>query len=311
MELIRGFHNLQPRHRGCVLAIGNFDGVHLGHQALISRLREHSAALKVPVAVQVFEPTPREFFDPAKAPGRIATFRGKLAALETAGVDRVLCARFDRRLAQMPAAQFVEEMLHRRLGVRALVVGADFRFGAGRGGDFALLQEQGRRLGFITEAAATVMSAGERVSSTAIREALEVPDLDRAARLLGRPYTLSGRVRKGLQLGRKLDMPTANIALHRRPALRFGIYAVEAVCGSRRWQGVANVGVRPTLANSACLLEAHLFGEVGDIYGAVLQVSFGKFLRPEQRFDSLDLLRAQMHADAQQARNWFEAAAVR
>lgn len=311
MELIRGFHNLQPRHRGCVLAIGNFDGVHLGHQALLSGLREQSAALTVPVVVQVFEPTPREFFDPANAPGRIATFRGKLAALEAAGVDRVLCARFDRRLAQMPAAQFVEEMLHQRLGVRALVVGADFRFGAGRGGDLALLQEQGRRLGFIAEAAGTVMSAGERVSSTAIRAALEVSDLERAARLLGRSYTLIGRVRKGLQLGRKLDMPTANLYLRRRPALRFGIYAVEAACGSRRWQGVANIGVRPTLEHSACLLEAHLFGDVGDIYGEVLQVSFGKFLRPEQRFESLELLRAQMHADAQHARNWFGAAAVR
>lgn len=310
MELIRGFHNLRPRHRGCVLAIGNFDGVHLGHQALVQRLRGHAARLGVPVAVQVFEPTPREFFDPEKAPGRIATLRDKLAALEAAGVERVLCTRFDRRLAQMPAAAYVEQVLCRQLGVQAVVVGEDFRFGAGRGGDLALLQALGRQHGFVAEAAATVAVDGQRVSSTAVRGALAGPDLAQAARLLGRPYALSGRVRAGLKLGRTLGMPTANIALRRRPALRFGVYAVEAGAGPRQWRGVASIGVRPTLERSACLLEAHLFGQVGEIYGEVLAVTFRRFLRPEHKFASLELLREQMHADAQQAKDWFGTAAL-
>lgn len=311
MELIRGIHNLRASHRGCVLAIGNFDGVHLGHQALVTRLRQLSAQHQAPVVVQVFEPTPREFFDRATAPGRISTFRDKLAALEQAGVDRVLCARFDRRLAQLPAQDFVRDVLCARLGVRAVVVGGDFRFGAGRGGDLALLERLGREHGFAAEAAATVTVEGERVSSTAIRAALAAADLERAAVLLGRPYAMGGRVRAGLRLGRTLDMPTANVSLHRRPALRLGIYAVEAAVGTRRWQGVANVGVRPTLAQSACLLEAHLFGEAGDLYGQVMEVVFRKFLRPEQLFESLELLKAQMHADARQAKDWFGTVAVR
>lgn len=315
MDVIRGFHNLRERHRGCVLAIGNFDGVHLGHQALLSRLRALADELNQPMAVQVFEPTPREFFSGKGAvgngeqpPGRIDTFRDKLAGLERCGVERVLCARFDQRLARMPAQDYVRQVLVEKLGVRAVMVGDDFRFGAGRGGDLALLQALGQVHGFTAEAMSTVEIRGIRASSSAIREALAMPDLALAVGMLGRIYSLSGRVRAGLRLGRKLGMPTANIALHRHPALRFGVYAVEASAGRRQWQGVANIGVRPTLENSRCLLEAHLFGDVGDLYGAVLRVDFRRFLRPELRFDSLDALREQMHRDASQAQEWFRQA---
>jgi riboflavin kinase/FMN adenylyltransferase len=306
IELIRGLHNLRERHRGCVLSIGNFDGFHRGHQALVARLREHAARLKVPAAVLIFEPTPRELFAPKDAPGRVATFRDKLSQLESAGVARVLCVRFGQRFAAIAAQDFVERVLVKQLGVKAVLVGDDFRFGAGRSGDLALLQRLGARHGFVAESVSAVQVDGERASSTSVRAALAVPDLERTARLLGRPYALSGRVRRGLQLGRKLNMPTANIVLKRKPALKFGVYVVQAEANARRWMGVANIGVRPTLAQSRCLLEAHLFGAAGDLYGQVLQVRFLKFLRPELRFDSLEALAQQMQQDGEQARAWLK-----
>jgi riboflavin kinase / FMN adenylyltransferase len=309
MELIRGLHNLRERHRGCVLSIGNFDGFHRGHQALVARLREHAGRLGLPAVVQVFEPTPREFFGAGQAPGRIATFRDKLVQLAGAGVARVLCVRFDRRLAEVSAGDYVEQVLVDRLGVKAVVVGDDFRFGAGRGGDLGLLQRLGARHGFVAEGLGTVAVAGERVSSTAVRAALAQADLARAGRLLGRPYALCGRVRRGLQLGRSLGMPTINVVLRRQPALRLGVYVVRAQCGARNWDGVANLGVRPTLgaaADGACLLEAHLFGDPGTLYGQLVEVEFRKFLRPEQRFDSLDALAAQMQKDGAEAKAWLK-----
>lgn len=309
MELIRGLHNLRERHRGCVLSIGNFDGFHRGHQALIARLRRHAAHTGLPMAVQIFEPTPREYFAPAQAPGRVATFRDKLAQLDGAGVARVLCTRFGQRFAAMPAERYVEDVLAAKLGVAAVVVGDDFRFGATRAGDIALLQRLGARFGFVAEALGTIEVAGERVSSSAVRAALEAPDLAHVERLLGRPYTLSGRVRRGLQLGRKLGMPTVNIVMRRRPALRFGVYAVRVLAGGRRWDGVANIGVRPTLAQGGgCLLEAHLFGASEEFYGRVAEVAFAKFLRPELRFESLEALAAQMQADGVAAQAWLKEA---
>jgi len=306
MELIRGLHNLRERHRGCVLSIGNFDGFHRGHQALVEQLKRHAGRLKLPVAVQIFEPTPREVFAPAQAPGRVATLRDKLAQLAGSGVDRVLCVRFSKRFASIAAPRYVEEVLVGKLGVKAIVVGEDFRFGAGRGGDLALLKDFGARLGFEVEAVATVETGGERVSSTAVREALAMSDLARAERLLGRPYALGGRVRRGLQLGRKLGMPTVNVPMRRRPALRMGVYAVRVRAGGREWSGVANLGVRPSLdkglERSGCVLEAHVFGEPGTLYGEVVDVQFVKFLRDEQRFESLDALAAQMQQDGAQAR---------
>ena len=302
MELIRGLHNLRERHRGCVLSIGNFDGFHRGHQALIARLKQLAARHRVPVAVQIFEPTPREVFAPASAPGRVATFRDKLAQLEAAGVERVLCVRFGKRFAAIEAKRYVEDVLVGRLGVKAVVVGDDFRFGAGRGGDLALLKRLGAKLGFEAEAVGAVMVGSDRVSSTAVREALALPDLARAERLLGRPYALGGRVRRGAQLGRKLGMPTVNVPMRRKPALRMGVYAVQVRAAGRDWNGVANLGVRPMLENSACVLEAHVFGEPGSLYGEPVEVRFMKFLRDEKRFESFEALAAQMQQDGAQAR---------
>ncbi len=307
MELIRGLHNLRQRHRGCVLSIGNFDGFHRGHQALIARLKQHAARFGVPVAVQIFEPTPREVFAKAAAPGRLATFRDKLAQLQAAGVDRVLCVRFNPRFAAIEAARYVEDVLVGKLGVKVVVIGDDFRFGAGRGGDLALLQTLGARLGFEVEAVDAVMAGGERVSSSAVREALALPDLARAERLLGRPYALGGRVRRGAQLGRKLGMPTVNVPMRRTPALRMGVYAVQVRAAGREWSGVANLGIRPMLQKEGleppdCVLEAHVFGEPGSLYGQQVDVRFMKFLRDEQRFESFEALAAQMQEDGAQAR---------
>jgi riboflavin kinase/FMN adenylyltransferase len=308
MELIRGLHNLRERHRGCVLSIGNFDGFHRGHQALVARLRQHAVRTQLPVAVQIFEPTPREYFARDTAPGRIATFRDKLAQLEAGGVERVLCVRFGKRFAALPAQRYVEDVLVGQLGVKAVVVGDDFRFGAGRGGDLGLLKELGERHGFAAEAVGTVEVEGERVSSSAVRDALARPDLDRVQRLLGRPYAMSGRVRRGLQLGRTLGMPTVNVVMRRPPALHFGVYVVRVRAGARSWDGVAALGVRPTLARSGCVLEAHLFDVSEMLYGKVVEVEFRRFLRSEQRFESLEALAAQMQADGEQARAWLKEA---
>jgi riboflavin kinase / FMN adenylyltransferase len=305
MEFIRGFHNLRDHHRGCVLSIGNFDGLHLGHQALIRRLREHAQQRQVPACVQTFDPTAREFFDPPSAPPRVLTLRDKCRLLAQAGVQRLLCVRFDRRLAAMDATRYVEDILVARLGVRVVVVGEDFRFGAGRAGDLPLLQALGRQHGFVAEALGAVTLQGRRCSSTALRQALAEPDLQRAALLLGWPYALSGRVRPGLKLGRTLGMPTANITLRRVPALRYGVYAVRAQADDLRWEGVANIGVRPTLGLTRPLLEVHVFADTAPLYGRELRIEFCRYLRPERRFDSLDQLSAQMQADKAAAQAWF------
>lgn len=301
MQLIRGTHNLRPGHRGCVLTIGNFDGVHRGHQALLAQAQALARAHNQPLAVMTFEPTPREFFGGDAAPGRISPLRDRLRLLEEQGVARVLLQGFHQRFAAWSAEDFVDELLVRRLGARALLVGDDFRFGARRAGDLALLRARGEQHGFAVHSLDTVCVDALRCSSTAVREALGQADLARAAGLLGRPYSMSGRVRRGLQLGRKLGMPTANVTLRRRPALRLGVYAVWARLGSRRWAGVASLGIRPTLGLTECLLETHFFESPGDIYGQLLDVEFAHYLRDEQRFDSLDALSVQMQADKSQA----------
>lgn len=312
MELIRGLHNLRPEHRGCVLSIGNYDGVHRGHQALLARLRESATRLGLPATVLVFEPTPREYFAPAEAPPRVLTLRDKLAALAEQGVERVVIARFEARLAALTGIEFVQQVIVGQLGARAVVVGDDFRFGARRSGDFELLQQLGCEQGFEVGRLATLEVQGGRCSSTALRGLLAEARLSEAAQLLGRPYSIRGPVRHGLKLGRQLDMPTANISLRRTPPLPLGVYAVQAqVAGQERlWSGVASLGVRPTLGLTRCLLETHLFGQPGDLYGRLLRVDFRRYLRPELRFDSLDALKLQMHRDADDARAGFAREAV-
>jgi riboflavin kinase/FMN adenylyltransferase len=297
MNLIRGLHNAGADGRGCALTIGNFDGVHLGHQALIARTRELAHTLSVPSALLTFEPTAREFFTGDRKAPRISTFRGRVRALAATGIDRVIIQRFGRAFSGVSAEQFVEELLVARLGVKAVAVGDDFRFGAGRRGDFTMLREMGAQLGFAVHTLPTVMVGGARCSSSALRDALAKPDLAQARALLGRDYSIVGHTRRGLQLGRKLGMPTSNVFLHRRPALRLGIYVVRARVGDRTWNGVASLGVRPTLGFTRCLLETHVFGEPGDLYGSIMDVEFHKYLRDELRFDSLDALAAQMQRD--------------
>lgn len=302
MRLIRGLHQLAPLPRPSVVTIGNFDGVHLGHQALLARQRElaRGEALRV---VQIFEPTPRELFDPAGAPPRVQTLRDKLAALACAGVDLVLCLRFDRRLAAMPAADYVRQVLHERLRARAVVVGDDFRFGAGREGDMLLLSRLGRELGIRAEQVPPVLVEGRRVSSTALRALLAAGDLANAEAMLGRPYRISGIVRPGQRLGRRLGMPTANIALRRPMALRRGVWAVRCQVDGGPWrEGVANFGIRPSVPGGRQMLEVHVFDANEDYYGRRMSVEFRAFLRPERRFADLKALAGQMRRDAEAAR---------
>ena len=244
MQQVRGLHNLQPGHRGCVATIGNFDGVHRGHQAILARLRERARALGVPSCVVIFEPQPREFFAPTQAPARLPRLREKLALLADQGVDRVLCLAFNRRLRELSAAEFVHAVMVEGLGVRHLEVGDDFRFGCDRAGHFDFLCQAGQAEGFSVEAARTVEVDGERVSSTRVREALVAGDLALVERLLGRPYAIAGRVVQGQRLGRQLGAPTANVQLKRRRVPLSGVFVVCAVLAGRRLPAVANIGMR-------------------------------------------------------------------
>ncbi len=307
MELIRGLYNLRPGHHGCVATIGNFDGVHLGHQAVLGQLAEKGAELCLPTAVITFEPLSREYFAPQTAPPRLTRFREKLKALSRFSVDRVLALSFREHLAQLPAEEFIRRVLVDGLGVRYLVVGDDFRFGAGREGDFALLQAAGRRHGFEVVNMHTFRLGGERVSSTRIREALAHGDLDGAEQLLGRPYRMCGRVAHGDKRGRTIGFPTANIRMHRMIAPVDGVFAVEmfGITGEPV-PGVANVGKRPTVDGTRSLLEVHLFDFDGDIYGRHVQVDFLKRIRPEKRFESFEALKVQIEKDAADARAYFE-----
>ena len=308
MELIDGLHNLRPRHRGCVATIGNFDGVHLGHQAVLGQLAERGAELGLPTVVITFEPHPREFFARGTAPARLSRFREKLQALRRFSVARVVCLRFDQALANMPAAAFIRRLLVEGLAVRYLVVGDDFRFGKGRTGDFAMLRAAGNEHGFQVAAMHTFNVDGMRVSSTRIREALAQDDLVTAEKLLGRPYRMCGRVVHGDERGRSIGFPTANIHLHRSSSPVIGVYAVE-VFGLEKepLAGVANVGTRPTLGGTQSRLEVHLFDFDADIYGRYVHVDFLHKLRPEQRFESLEELVAQIRKDATEARAFHKA----
>lgn len=307
MELIRGWHNLRPRHRGCVATIGNFDGVHRGHRAVLARLAQVGQELGLPATLLTFEPHPLEFLRPEAAPPRLTSLRNKLMALRDTGLARVLCLRFDRAFAALEPEEFVQRLLVERLGVRFLLVGDDFRFGRGRRGDFAMLQEAGKANGFAVEQMGTVLVDGERVSSTRVRQALLRGDLERAERLLGRPYSICGRVIRGDRIGRTLGFPTANISLERtRPALS-GIFVVQVRDGDQLRPGVASVGTRPSVGGTRLLLEVHLLDFYGDLYGRHLQVEFLKRLRGEEYFDSLEALTAQIARDADAARDYFAA----
>ncbi len=309
MELIRGLHNLRHRHRGCVATIGNYDGVHLGHRHVLAGLRERAQQLGCPSAVVTFEPTPQEYFAPERAPVRLSRLREKLIELRHSHIDRVLCLRFNRALASMPAETFIRCVLVDGLAVRYLVVGDDFRFGKDRQGDFHMLQQAGAQYGFEVARMPACLVDGERVSSTRVRAALGAGDLDLAARLLGRPYTVAGRVVHGKRLGRTLGFPTVNIPLGRGRSPVAGIYAVTVVLDDGvEYAGVASVGTRPTVAEGQrMLLEVYLLDFSGNLYGRYLAVRFLRWLRAEEKFGSMDAMVKQMRLDERQARDFLAA----
>ena len=307
-EFIRGLHNLRPRHRGCVASIGSFDGVHLGHQAVLKQLTQAAQAHQLPAVVIIFEPQPHEFFAGDAAPARLMRLREKVEALFAAGVQRVLCLRFNRALRSLTAREFVQQLLLDRLGIKHLVVGDDFRFGCDRLGDFALLRQMGQEQGFTVSDSCTLTFDGARVSSTRIRQALQNGEFALASKLLGHPYTISGRVVYGQQLGRQLNVPTANVQLQRYRSPLQGVFAISAhLPDGNTSPGVANIGVRPTVSGSVkALLEVHLLDFSASLYGAKIRVEFHRRLRDEKKFQSLEELRAQLQRDIEQARDYFK-----
>ncbi len=304
MRVIRGLHNLRSEHGGSVATIGNFDGVHLGHQAVFHALQAEGRRLGVPATVITFEPQPLEFFAPGRAPSRLTRLREKLDAMRDAGVERVLILEFGRRLAEMSAAAFIDTLLVERLAIAHLYVGDDFRFGKARQGDVGLLRAAGERHGFTVDSMETLAIDGDRVSSTRIRDALSRGDLADAARCLGRPYRICGRVAHGDKRGRTIGFPTLNIDLHRRVSPLRGVFAVRvAGVDDSVLPGVANIGTRPTVAgDTRYLLEVHLFDFDREIYGAHLRVEFVSRIRDEKKFESFEALRAQIQRDAGAAR---------
>jgi len=306
MELVRYLHNLQTRHKGCVITIGNFDGVHTGHQVVIRQLQQYARQVSLPAVVVTFEPQPLEFFSPATAPARLTSFREKMEWLSEHGLDRVVCLRFQKSLAELPAREFVAQLLIRDLGAKYIVVGDDFRFGKGRQGDFQLLQALQSEYGYRVVATDTLVTQGERVSSSRIRALLVQGCLREVEPLLGRPYSMSGRVIRGDGRGRQLGFPTANLALKRNKSPLLGVFAVtiEGLDG-KIYQGVANLGTRPVFNGRQVLLEVHLLDFARDIYGRHLQVNFYSLIRPELHFASVSELTSQIERDVASARDYF------
>lgn len=305
MELIRGVHNLQPRHQGCVATIGNFDGIHLGHRAIIRQVTAKAKSLGLPSAVMVFEPQPREFFAPEEAPARLMTFREKVEVLAELGLDRVLCVKFDRRFCSQSAQAFCDNILIKGMGVRHLVVGDDFRFGNDRAGDFRFLQHMGAEHNFTVENTHTFEWHGERVSSTRVRECLERSDFDSASVMLCRSFFMSGRVMHGQKLGRTIGVPTANFLPKRVRTPVSGVFAVEVRGLDQVQKGVANLGTRPTLGGEQVRLEVHLLDYQGDLYGKHLRVLFRHKIRDEKKFDGLEALTAAIQQDIESAKQFF------
>lgn len=308
MEFIRGRLNIGRRHRGCAATIGNFDGVHLGHRAVIEQLKRRSREFGRPSMVVEFEPQPQEYFKGSTAPARLSPLRDKLALLSELEVDYLLCLRFNRELAQTSAEDFVSQLMVESLDVRHLVVGDDFRFGHDRKGNFETLIDAGKRMGFSVEEADTYEVDGARVSSTRIREALRAGRFREAERLLGRPFHISGRVVHGDKRGRTWGFPTANIAMDRRRTPFTGIYAVEVTgAGESAVCGVASIGVRPTVPGPAReLLEVFLLDFDADVYGKRIEIAFLERIRDERKFEDFDGLKSQIASDIKQAKQFFD-----
>lgn len=297
----------RPAPAPTVLAIGNFDGVHLGHQALLDQIKATADIRALSPAALTFEPHPREFLMPHAAPARLSSLREKLSGLAEQGVERAYVCRFNAALATYPAEEFVKDILVNTLRTAHLIVGNDFRFGAQRSGDIALLQRLSQHYGFTVETLSGVRHGGERISSSLVRQALAAGDMETAAQQLGRPYAISGRIIPGRQLGRQLGVPTANIRIKRRKLPLEGVFAVEVDGAPEgRRKGVANVGLRPSIGNETTpMLEVHLFDFSGNLYGAHISVRFLHKLRDERTFASLDSLRQQIASDIISAQHYF------
>lgn len=306
MKIFRGVP--APSERvPCALTIGNFDGVHRGHQALLQQVMTAAQARGLAPAVLTFEPHPREFFAPGDAPARVANLRDKAASLGACGIERLFILHFNRRLASMSAEAFIDDVLVRGCMTRWLAVGDDFRFGHRRSGDVALLRARAPAAGFEVAQLATVTEGSDRISSSAVRDALLAGDLQHAEQLLGRPYAITGRVLHGAKLGRKIGFPTLNLRIaHKRPAVH-GVFAVRVHgIDDAAWPGVASVGLRPTVdASGRWLLEVHLFDFAASVYGRMVQVEFVQRLRDEEKYVTLDALTEAIRNDAAQARALF------
>jgi len=299
MRIIRGLTHLEPLDRGCVLTIGNFDGLHLGHREVIEKLAAKGGATGLPVVVMIFEPQPLEYFLGDNAPSRLMRLREKVIDFASLPVDYLLVARFNRQFADLDAEKFIDDILIKKLNVKHLVIGDDFHFGKARRGNFAMLQEKGRQWGFTVEGTGSFYVDGLRVSSTLIRDALTAGNLAKAEQLLGHSYSVCGRIVHGEKRGRALGYPTANIKLHRKNAPLHGVFAVTMTgLGEEAIQGIANVGTRPTVdGGSKVVLETHLFNFDREIYGRYVEVHFKHKIRDEMRFHSLEKLKAQIEKD--------------
>jgi riboflavin kinase/FMN adenylyltransferase len=307
MKLIRGLHNLTSPLPGCVATIGNFDGVHLGHQHVINQLKAVASIKSLPSVVMLFEPQPVEFFAPHQAPRRLTRLRDKIIRLSELGVDYMVCMLFNHQFANLSAEQFVQQVLIDRLNVRHLVIGDDFRFGKSRTGDFEYLQQRGAEAGFEVENTHTLLMDNERVSSTRIRQCLYNDDLVTTRQLLGRPYTLSGKVAHGKKLGRQLGFPTINLKMGHRPIAANGIFAVLVKgLDNRVLRGVASIGTRPTVDGSSTILEVYILNFCEQIYGRCVDVEILHKIRNEEKFDSLNALTVQINQDINDARTYFE-----
>ncbi len=309
MRLIRGLSHLEPLKNGCVLTIGNFDGLHLGHRAVIKKLAERGQALALPVIVMTFEPQPLEYFLEKNAPSRLMRLREKVIRFSALPVDDLLILRFNQYFADCDAEQFIEDVLVKKLNVKHLVVGDDFHFGKARRGTTLMLKEKGKLFGFDVEGTGSYQVTGLRVSSTLIRDALGNGDLALAEKLLGYRYTVCGRVAHGDKRGRAIGYPTANIQMFRKNTPVNGVFAVTMTgIDGREFEGVANVGTRPTVdGGSKVILEAHLFDFDKEIYGRYVEVHFKQKIRDEMRFQSLDELKTQIVKDVAEAKKIFSA----
>ncbi len=302
MQLIRGLYNLSfvadKLAKGCVLTIGNFDGIHLGHQQVLNKVQSLARSANLPSVVLVFEPSPIEFFNPDKAPVRLMNLREKLLGFQKTEIDYVLVCRFNQKFSQLTAEDFVQSILVTGLNAKHLVVGDDFCFGKNRQGNFAYLQSSGISFGFKVSDLQTFQLSQKRVSSTLVREALQQPDLQLAKKLLGSPFLFDGRVIHGKKIGRKIGFRTLNLNPKRIQMPISGVFAVTVRgIASQPWAGVANIGVRPTVNGIRPSIEVHLFNWNKDVYGKHVQIELQAFIRPEMKFDGLDELVQQIKQD--------------